>query len=104
MSFFPSCVADGCLKEPVLLYPHTLQSLHTLQALVPSLLRHEVETALEKLDLTCDRTYAWDVFLDMMVRPEHLLIYKEAYVFVFHWQITKSMQMTKSGEGDVDFM
>lgn len=57
---------DGCLKEPVLLYPHTLQSLHTLQALVPSLLRHEVETALEKLDLTCDRTYAWDVFLDMM--------------------------------------
>ncbi|XP_071351799.1 cyclin-P isoform X1 [Trachinotus anak] len=58
--------ADGCVEDPVLLYPHGLQGLHSLRALVPSLLRHEVEIALEKLGLICDRTYAWDVFLDMM--------------------------------------
>ncbi|KAM8903746.1 cyclin-P isoform 3-T3 [Spinachia spinachia] len=63
---FPSCVADGCVGERVLLLPHGLQGLHSLQALVPSLLRHEVEAALEKLDLTWDRAYAWDMFLDMM--------------------------------------
>ncbi|XP_075956668.1 cyclin-P isoform X2 [Anarhichas minor] len=58
--------ADGCVEdEPVLLYPHGLQGLPSLQALVPSLLRHEVETALEKLDLIWDRAYAWDMFLDM---------------------------------------
>ncbi|XP_068440326.1 cyclin-P [Clinocottus analis] len=57
--------ADGCV-EPVLLYPHGLQGLHSLQALVPSLLRHEVETALEKLDLIWDRGCAWDVFLEMI--------------------------------------
>ncbi|XP_037631724.1 cyclin N-terminal domain-containing protein 2 isoform X2 [Sebastes umbrosus] len=58
--------ADGCVEEPVLLYPHGLQGLHSLQALVPSLLRLEVEAALEKLDLIWDREYAWDMFLDMM--------------------------------------
>lgn len=52
----------------MLLHPFGLQGLHSLQALVPSLLRHEVEVALEKLDLIWDRTYAWDMFLDMMVR------------------------------------
>ncbi|XP_023122267.1 cyclin N-terminal domain-containing protein 2 isoform X1 [Amphiprion ocellaris] len=61
-----TCSADGCVEEPVLLYPHGLQGLHSLQALVPSLLRHEVEMALEKLGLTLDRTYAWEMFLDMM--------------------------------------
>ncbi|XP_022074069.2 cyclin N-terminal domain-containing protein 2 [Acanthochromis polyacanthus] len=60
------CSADGCVEEPVLLYPHGLQGLHSFQALVPSLLRHEVEMALEKLGLTLDRTYAWEMFLDMM--------------------------------------
>ncbi len=59
---------DGCVEGPVLAYPLGLQGLHSLQALVPSLLRHEVELALEKLDLIWDRTYAWDMFLDMMVR------------------------------------
>uniref|UniRef100_A0A3Q1GP55 Cyclin P n=1 Tax=Acanthochromis polyacanthus TaxID=80966 RepID=A0A3Q1GP55_9TELE len=54
------------VEEPVLLYPHGLQGLHSFQALVPSLLRHEVEMALEKLGLTLDRTYAWEMFLDMM--------------------------------------
>nr|XP_020456108.1 cyclin N-terminal domain-containing protein 2 isoform X2 [Monopterus albus] len=58
--------ADGCVKDPVLLYTHGLQGLHSLQSLMPSLLRHEVEMALEKLDLIWDRTYAWDMFLDMM--------------------------------------
>ncbi|XP_039647719.1 cyclin N-terminal domain-containing protein 2 isoform X3 [Perca fluviatilis] len=60
-------VADGCVEEPLLLYPHGLQGLQSLQALVPSLLRLEVETALERLDLIWDRTYAWDMFLDMMI-------------------------------------
>lgn len=60
--------SDGCIKtkdgyvEPVLHGP----GLHSLQALVPSLLRREVEMALEKLGLIWDRTYAWDMFLDMM--------------------------------------
>lgn len=53
------CAADGCVGPP----------LYRLQALVPKLLRHEVEVALEKLSLTWDRTYAWDMFLHMMVRP-----------------------------------
>ncbi|KAI9537181.1 hypothetical protein NQZ68_027222 [Dissostichus eleginoides] len=57
--------ADGCVEESMLMYPQ-LQGFHSLQALVPSLLRHEVETALEKLDLIWDRTFAWDMFLDMM--------------------------------------
>lgn len=55
------CAADGCVVHP----------LYGLQALVPSLLRHEVEVALEKLGLTWDRTYAWDMFLHMMVRHCH---------------------------------
>lgn len=38
----------------------------TLHALVPSLLRREVEIALEKLNLIWDQTYAWEMFLDMM--------------------------------------
>ncbi|XP_003968300.1 cyclin N-terminal domain-containing protein 2-like [Takifugu rubripes] len=49
-------VVDGSVVHP----------LYSLQALVPSLLRHEVEVALEKLGLIWDRTYAWDMFLDMM--------------------------------------
>ncbi|KAF3847929.1 hypothetical protein F7725_020957 [Dissostichus mawsoni] len=53
------------VEESMLMYPQ-LQGFHSLQALVPSLLRHEVETALEKLDLIWDRTFAWDMFLDMM--------------------------------------
>ncbi|XP_035010697.2 cyclin N-terminal domain-containing protein 2 [Hippoglossus stenolepis] len=57
---------EGCVEEHMLLYPHGLQSLHSLQALVPSLLRLEVETALEKLGLIWDRTYGWEMFLVMM--------------------------------------
>ncbi|KAM3615630.1 uncharacterized protein V6R79_005327 [Siganus canaliculatus] len=58
--------ADGCLVKPVLFRTLGLQGFHSLQALVPNLLRHEVEMALERLDLAWDRTYAWDMFLDMM--------------------------------------
>uniref|UniRef100_A0A8C5EM98 Cyclin N-terminal domain-containing protein 2-like n=1 Tax=Gouania willdenowi TaxID=441366 RepID=A0A8C5EM98_GOUWI len=65
MSFLFIAV-NGCEEEHALLYPHGLQALHSLHALVPSLLRHEVEMALEKLGLIWDRTYAWEVFLDMM--------------------------------------
>ncbi|XP_061639320.1 cyclin N-terminal domain-containing protein 2 isoform X4 [Phyllopteryx taeniolatus] len=57
---------DVCLEEPLCLYPRSLQGVHSLQALVPSLLRHEVEIALEKLDLIWDRTFAWEMFVDMM--------------------------------------
>lgn len=52
--------SDGCV----------VHRLYSLQALVPSLLRHEVEVALEKLGIW-DRTYAWDMFLHMMVRHCH---------------------------------
>ncbi|XP_023207643.1 cyclin N-terminal domain-containing protein 2 isoform X2 [Xiphophorus maculatus] len=61
-----TCKADCCVAAPVLLYPHGMQGLHSLHTLVPSLLKHEVEMALENLDLIWDRTYAWDMFLDMM--------------------------------------
>lgn len=66
----PSCVdvVDKCVEERVLLHPRGLQSLHSLQALVPSLLRREVELALETLGLVWDRAFAWDMFLVMMVR------------------------------------
>ncbi|XP_077396768.1 cyclin-P isoform X2 [Festucalex cinctus] len=57
---------DGFLEEPLRLYPRSLQGFHGLQSLVPGLLRHEVELALEKLDLIWDRTFAWEMFLDMM--------------------------------------
>uniref|UniRef100_A0A673BN41 Cyclin N-terminal domain containing 2 n=1 Tax=Sphaeramia orbicularis TaxID=375764 RepID=A0A673BN41_9TELE len=67
----PFCGADGCMEESVFLYPHGLQGLHSLQALVPSLLRREVEMALEKLDLIFDHTYAWELFLDMMESQKH---------------------------------
>ncbi|KAF0030778.1 hypothetical protein F2P81_017509 [Scophthalmus maximus] len=59
-------VVDKCVEERVLLHPRGLQSLHSLQALVPSLLRREVELALETLGLVWDRAFAWDMFLVMM--------------------------------------
>ncbi|XP_037533687.1 cyclin N-terminal domain-containing protein 2 [Nematolebias whitei] len=59
--------ADECGEISIaLLYTHGFQGLPSLQTLVPSFLRHEVETVLEKLDLIWDRTFAWDMFLDMM--------------------------------------
>ncbi|XP_012991559.1 cyclin N-terminal domain-containing protein 2 [Esox lucius] len=62
-----SSYSDGYKEdEAVLLYLHGLQGLHSLQTLVPGLLRHEMELAMEKLGLIYDRSYAWDVFSDMM--------------------------------------
>uniref|UniRef100_A0A8C4GKW8 Cyclin P n=1 Tax=Dicentrarchus labrax TaxID=13489 RepID=A0A8C4GKW8_DICLA len=66
---FPPChlhPAICCSVSSWLMLGLLFPGLHSLQALVPSLLRHEVEMALEKLDLIWDRTYAWDMFLDMM--------------------------------------
>ncbi|KAK6296156.1 hypothetical protein J4Q44_G00338690 [Coregonus suidteri] len=60
--------SDGCMEEEaVLLYLHGLQGLYSLQALVPGLLRLEMELAMETLGLIYDRSYAWDIFSDMMV-------------------------------------
>jgi hypothetical protein len=54
-------------EEAVLIYLHGLQGLYSLQALVPGMLRHETELAMETLGLIYDRSYAWDIFSDMMV-------------------------------------
>lgn len=58
--------SDGCAEEAVLVYLHGLQGLHSLRALVPGLLRCEMEEAMVKLGLIYDKTYAWDIFSDMM--------------------------------------
>uniref|UniRef100_A0A3P9I680 Cyclin N-terminal domain containing 2 n=1 Tax=Oryzias latipes TaxID=8090 RepID=A0A3P9I680_ORYLA len=84
-------VADECVEKPVLLYPHGLQGLHSLDALVPSLLRHEVEMALEKLDLICDRTFAWDLFLDMM----ELLHFQEDTLYLAIHLLNHSLRQLK---------
>uniref|UniRef100_A0AAY4EC12 Cyclin N-terminal domain-containing protein 2 n=1 Tax=Denticeps clupeoides TaxID=299321 RepID=A0AAY4EC12_9TELE len=55
--------ADGPKEEAMLRCLHGLQDLRIL---VPSLLRHEMELAMDKLGLIYDRTYAWDIFSDMM--------------------------------------
>ncbi|KAJ7995235.1 hypothetical protein DPEC_G00242430 [Dallia pectoralis] len=58
---------DGYKEDDaLLLYLHGLQGLHSLRALVPGLLRHEMELAMERLGLIYDRSYAWDVFSHMM--------------------------------------
>ncbi|XP_035648359.1 cyclin N-terminal domain-containing protein 2 isoform X1 [Oncorhynchus keta] len=60
--------SGGCMEEEaVLIYLHGLQGLYSLQALVPGMLRHETELAMETLGLIYDRSYAWDIFSDMMV-------------------------------------
>lgn len=66
---------DSCVEKqvlPVLLQGlpgllHGLPGLPGLPAWLANLLRREVEVSLEKLDLVWDRTYAWEMFLDMMV-------------------------------------
>lgn len=70
MSSFPCHAADGCVEAPVLHPLFRLQGLPSLQPMVPALLRNDVETALEKLNSTTDRTFAWDMFVEMMVRPK----------------------------------
>ena len=62
----PVGLANECSDSAALLYHHGFQGLQ-------SLLRHEVEKAMEKLDLTWDRECAWDMFEHMIVRPFQLL-------------------------------
>ncbi|XP_076844885.1 cyclin-P isoform X2 [Brachyhypopomus gauderio] len=57
---------DGYKEEAVLNHLHRVQVLPTLRQLVPGLLQREIEVAMDKLGLLFDRTYAWDVFSDMM--------------------------------------
>ncbi|XP_043974879.1 cyclin N-terminal domain-containing protein 2 isoform X3 [Gambusia affinis] len=83
--------ADGCVEAPVLPYLHSMQGLHSLHTLVPSLLRHEVEIALENLDLIWDRTYAWDMFLDMM----ELLQFQEETLYLAIHLLNHSLRQLK---------
>ncbi|KAK1785237.1 hypothetical protein P4O66_018632, partial [Electrophorus voltai] len=57
---------DGYEEEALLNHLHRVQALPTLRQLVPGLLQREIEVAMDKLGLLYDRTYAWDVFSDMM--------------------------------------
>ncbi|XP_056138821.1 cyclin N-terminal domain-containing protein 2 [Lampris incognitus] len=57
---------DGRREDTVLFFSHGFPGPHSLQTLVPSLLRHEVEVAMEKLNLISDQTYGWEFFIDMM--------------------------------------
>ncbi|XP_072551785.1 cyclin-P [Salminus brasiliensis] len=53
-------------QEAVLSHLHSLQVPPSLRELLPGLLRKEMEVAMDKLGLLYDRSYAWDVFSDMM--------------------------------------
>ncbi|XP_061074202.1 cyclin N-terminal domain-containing protein 2 [Conger conger] len=59
---------DGREEEALL---QCLHSLPGLRILVPGLLHREMELAMEKLGLIHDRTYAWDMFSDMMRSQAH---------------------------------
>ncbi|XP_064158012.1 cyclin N-terminal domain-containing protein 2 [Anguilla rostrata] len=56
-------------EEEVLL--QCLHGLPGLRVLVPGLLRREMELTMETLGLVHDRTYAWDIFSDMMRSQLH---------------------------------
>ncbi|XP_055029571.2 cyclin-P [Misgurnus anguillicaudatus] len=53
-------------EEALLKYLHRLPGPSSLGELMPGLLRREVEVAISKLGLLYDKTYAWDIFSDMM--------------------------------------
>ncbi|KAG5269426.1 hypothetical protein AALO_G00201880 [Alosa alosa] len=53
--------SSDCGEEPLLWRISGLQHM-----LVPGLLRHEMELAMSRLGLIYDRTYAWDIFTNMM--------------------------------------
>lgn len=55
-------------EEALLKYLNRLPGPLSFQELMPGLLRREVEVAISKLGLLFDKTYAWDIFSDMMVR------------------------------------
>lgn len=62
------CLLDVYEEEALLKYLHRLPGPSSLRELMPGLLRREVEVAISKLGLLYDKTYAWDIFSDMMVR------------------------------------
>lgn len=70
LNIYPSCVTvlDVYEEQALLQYVNRLPGPPILQGLMPRLLRREVEVAISKLGLLYDQTYAWDIFLDMMVR------------------------------------
>lgn len=55
-------------EEALLKCLNRLPGPPSLRELMPGLLRREVEVAISKLGLLYDKTYAWDIFSDMMVR------------------------------------
>ncbi|KAI4879049.1 hypothetical protein NFI96_031280, partial [Prochilodus magdalenae] len=57
---------DSSEQEAMLNHLHSLQVAPSLRELLPGLLHREMEVAMDKLGLLYDRTYAWDVFSDMM--------------------------------------
>ncbi|KAL7870683.1 hypothetical protein SRHO_G00081800 [Serrasalmus rhombeus] len=57
---------DSFEQEAVLNHLHSLQVAPSLRELLPGLLHREMEVAMDNLGLLYDRTYAWDVFSDMM--------------------------------------
>lgn len=70
LNIYQSCVTvlDVYEEEALLQYVNRLPGPPILRELMPGLLRREVEVAISKLGLLYDQTYAWDIFLDMMVR------------------------------------
>ncbi|XP_059362120.1 cyclin N-terminal domain-containing protein 2 [Carassius carassius] len=58
--------SDGYEEEALLKYLNRLPGPPSLRELMPELLRREVEVAISKLGLLYDKTYAWDIFSDMM--------------------------------------
>ncbi|XP_016329898.1 cyclin-P isoform X3 [Sinocyclocheilus anshuiensis] len=61
----PSAMLDVYEEEALLKYLNWLPG-PSLRELMPELLRREVEVAISKLGLLYDKTYAWDIFSDMM--------------------------------------
>ncbi|XP_052007999.1 cyclin N-terminal domain-containing protein 2 [Xyrauchen texanus] len=61
-----STPSDVYEEEALLKYLHRLPGPPSLRELMPGLLRREVEVAISKLGLLYDKTYAWDIFSDMM--------------------------------------
>ncbi|KAL7878239.1 hypothetical protein AOLI_G00092130 [Acnodon oligacanthus] len=57
---------DSFEQEAVLKHLHSLHMAPSLGELLPGLLHREMEVAMDNLGLLYDRTYAWDVFSDMM--------------------------------------
>ncbi|KAL1256246.1 hypothetical protein QQF64_011791 [Cirrhinus molitorella] len=61
-----SITSDVYEEETLLKCLNRLPGPPSLRELMPGLLRREVEVAISKLGLLYDKTYAWDIFSDMM--------------------------------------